>query len=324
MAASNPVVTLVRELILAGGMIGLIVLAMWAHTGSMPPLVVVESSSMVHDAKGEVGSIDAGDLVLVHDPEGKKIVTFAEATDPNHADFGYESHGLAGDVIIYERNGESESTPIIHRAILRVKINRTMDADNLGNCDEGTYDSLSKLCIISWDIPGTKVLDQEKINLNFDGVNASGKYDCQIDSAGHGDVTLRFSDWRPRHPGFITLGDNNKCSDDQGAAVTSSGIHSSSSGLIGPVRAEWVIGISGAEVPWLGIVKLIVSGGNSPGISQVPGPSFIYLIILVGSILIAPILIDPIARKLIHSSPEVIESERESALDYVLKSPEEE
>ncbi|MGY8755365.1 MAG: hypothetical protein ACKVIR_06705 [Candidatus Poseidoniales archaeon] len=324
MPTSNPLATLVRELILAGGMIGLIVMAMWAHTGSMPPLVVVESSSMVHDEKGEVGSIDAGDLVLVHDPKGKKIVTFAEATDPRHSDFGYTSHGLAGDVIIYERNGESDSTPIIHRAILRVKINRTMEPDNLGNCEQGTFDSQSNLCIISWDIPGTKILDQEKINLKFDGINASGIYDCKIDTAGHGDVSLSFSQWRPRHPGFITLGDNNRCSDDQGAAVTSTGIHSSSSGLIGPVRAEWVIGISGAEVPWLGIVKLMVSGEGSPGISQVPGSSFIFLIVLVGSILIAPVLIDPIARKLIHSSPDVIESEREAALDIVLKPQEEE
>ena len=73
--------TLVRELLLAAGMITILVLAMWAHTGSMPPLVVVESSSMVHDESGEIGSIDAGDLVLVHSPNNRDITTYAEATN---------------------------------------------------------------------------------------------------------------------------------------------------------------------------------------------------------------------------------------------------
>ena len=46
-------------------MIFVLIAALYAHTQSMPPLVVVESSSMVHDIEGEVGSIDTGDLVLV-------------------------------------------------------------------------------------------------------------------------------------------------------------------------------------------------------------------------------------------------------------------
>ena len=36
----------------------------------MAPLVVVESNSMIHSEQGEVGSIDAGDLVLVNSPQG--------------------------------------------------------------------------------------------------------------------------------------------------------------------------------------------------------------------------------------------------------------
>ena len=76
MGDSDPVRTLVREIFLAAGMITLLVLAMWAHTGAMPPLVVVESNSMQHDSSGEVGTIDAGDLVLVHSPEQSKIITF--------------------------------------------------------------------------------------------------------------------------------------------------------------------------------------------------------------------------------------------------------
>ena len=120
MGEYDPMRTLVRELVLAAGMITLLVLAMWAHTGSMPPLVVVESNSMQHDSDGEIGTIDAGDLVLVHAPEDNRIVTFAEATDSKSDYYGYESLGMEGDVIIYERNGESDSTPFIHRALFEI------------------------------------------------------------------------------------------------------------------------------------------------------------------------------------------------------------
>ena len=42
MGESDPVRTLLREIVLAIGMISILVMALWAHTGSMPPLVVVE------------------------------------------------------------------------------------------------------------------------------------------------------------------------------------------------------------------------------------------------------------------------------------------
>ena len=54
-----------REALLAIGLISLLVVGLWAATGSLPPMVVVESSSMMHDSEGEVGAIDPGDLVLV-------------------------------------------------------------------------------------------------------------------------------------------------------------------------------------------------------------------------------------------------------------------
>jgi signal peptidase I len=119
MSDHDPFKTLILELALAIGMIACLVGAMFLHTGSMPPLVVVESKSMIHEEGGEIGSIDAGDLILVHDQPGDTIVTFAEATDTTNPAYGYEQHGMAGDVIIYAKNGE-EGTPIIHRAILRV------------------------------------------------------------------------------------------------------------------------------------------------------------------------------------------------------------
>ena len=77
MSEIDPIRTLIREITLAIGMIAILVLAMWAHTGSMPPFVVVESNSMQHDSSGEIGTRDAGDLVLVHSPSSSNVITFA-------------------------------------------------------------------------------------------------------------------------------------------------------------------------------------------------------------------------------------------------------
>jgi signal peptidase I len=314
MARQDPLLGLVREIILAVGMIAIIILALWAHTGSMPPLVVVESSSMIHDKSGEVGSIDAGDLILVHKREWSDVITFAEATDTSNPNFGHESHGLAGDVIIYERNGE-EGTPIIHRAILRAIPNRTAVVVN-NSCEEGVHDQSVGICILSWDVPGTEIRDAENISISFDGISA-GRYDCGVEA--HGNMILNVVEWRPEHSGFLTLGDNNHCSVDQGSKAVpgSSGVYSAS-GVVGPVKADWLIGVAGGEIPWLGVVKLMVSGDDSPGIIHVPNSSFFWLAGLIVALLLAPIILEPIGKRMIATSPELIEAQREDALDAVV------
>ena len=320
MGESNPMRTLVRELVLAGGMISLLVLAMWAHTGSMPPLVVVESNSMQHEKSGEVGTIDAGDLVLVHSPDDNRIITFAEATNPSSSYFGYESLGLEGDVIIYKRNGESDSTPIIHRALFEIAIGESSPADDQGQCSQGVL--WESVCITSWSVPGSDQMNVEKINLIFNGVN-TGKYACGGVAAQHGSEWFSVENYTPMNPGYITLGDNNDCNDDQGIFEFAQGLSSIHSGMIRPVQDDWVIGISGAEIPWLGTVKLMVSGGDSPGVSQVPGPSFMFLMLFVGAILVAPMVIEPMINRILRNSPEVIEAEREDAIAKIYSSEEE-
>jgi len=312
MGDSDPMRTLVREIILAAGMIALLVLAMWAHTGSMPPLVVVESNSMQHDSSGEVGTIDAGDLVLVHSPDSNIIITFAEATDSESQYFGYESLGMEGDVIIYERNGESDSTPIIHRALFKVEIGQSTPTNEEGECSEDVV-LWQDECITAWTVPGSNQVDVESINLIFDG-NETGKYACGGVAAQHGSGWFSVENFTPSNPGYITLGDNNDCNDDQGVFEFARGLSSLHSGMIKPVQEDWVIGISGAEIPWLGTVKLMVSGGESPGVSQVPGSSFIFLILFIGAVLATPMLIEPLINKVLRNSPEVIEAERENAI----------
>lgn len=320
MGEYDPMRTLVRELVLAAGMITLLVLAMWAHTGSMPPLVVVESNSMQHDSDGEIGTIDAGDLVLVHAPEDNRIVTFVEATDSKSDYYGYESLGMEGDVIIYERNGESESTPIIHRALFEIVIGQSVPAENQSQCEGGVF--WEDVCITSWSVPGSDQINVKEINLIFDGEN-TGKYACEGIAAQHGSEWFSVENYTPMNPGYITLGDNNDCNDDQGVFEFAQGLSSIHSGMIRPVQEDWVIGISGAEIPWLGTVKLMVSGGDSPGVSQVPGQSFIFLILFVGAVLVAPIVIEPVIKRILRNSPEAIEAELEDAIAMIYSSEEE-
>ena len=316
---SDPLKLLVRELLLAVGMIGLLILGLYAHTGSMPPLVVVESSSMIHDSNGEVGSIDAGDLVLVHNRDYDSVVTFAEATDENNPHFGYAQHGLEGDVIIYKKNGE-DGTPIIHRAIMEVVPNQIstpdrnvpMNATDAERCPNGgTYDSESKdgngtkgVCVLTWDVPGTSVQASETVSVSFDGVQA-GYYDCKRPAHANVESHLVVWEWQPRHAGLLTLGDNNKCSVDQGSQAVngSSGVHSAS-GTVGPIRSSWLIGVGGGEIPWLGTVKLMVGGAGTPGTTYVPNSSFFMLFSLIAAVLVLPMVFDPLSKKLMKRSPE--------------------
>lgn len=320
MGDKDPLLTLTRELVLAAGMITIIVLAMWAHTGSMPPLVVVESNSMQHDENGEIGTIDAGDLIMVHDKDSKKIVTFVEAHDKNHPSYGYKSLGLEGDVIIYERNGEKESTPIIHRAMLEIIVSEVEEVNQEGVCDAGVL--WNGNCVVTWSVPGTDQINVEQINLIFDG-NQTAKYACGGIAAQHGSQWYSVLDFTPANPGYITLGDNNDCNDDQGVFDFAEGIASINSGIIKPVQEEWVIGVSGEEIPWLGTVKLLVSGPDSPGASQVPGMSFVFLILFVIVVLMLPVIVDPVLNRILRNSPEMIEAEHEDALASIYNSEEE-
>ena len=46
----------IREAMLAGGLVVLVLISMWVATGSFPPMVVVESGSMMHTEEGSVGA----------------------------------------------------------------------------------------------------------------------------------------------------------------------------------------------------------------------------------------------------------------------------
>ena len=64
--------------------------------------------------------------------------------------------------------------------------------------------------------------------------------------------------------------------------------------------------------------------GDSPGVSEVPGLSFVFLIAVIGVVLLIPMLIQPAINKILRNSPEMIEAERENAIAKIHSPSEEE
>ena len=210
---------LARELLLAASMILLLLGGIYGATGNTPPIVVVESSSMMHNEDGQIGAIDAGDLVLVHSVSSQMIVTYAEATDASSTFHGRNSHGMEGDVIVYSKNGE-DATPIIHRAIMYARANHTSTPDRTqgGTCIDGSFDAhkhdagdgILGTCVHTWDVPGTSIRNETTITWNFTD------YRCDLSDNGAHAQYLKIINWNPGHEGYLTLGDINHCNVDQG------------------------------------------------------------------------------------------------------------
>ena len=258
--------SIVREVMISISLVFIILSGLWAVTGSWPPLVVVESNSMIHSEDGEIGSIDAGDLILVTAPQrADRVITFVESMQEGNPHQGYESHGMPGDVIIYKKNGGSD-TPVIHRAILKA----------INNESGG------------WDVPGTDLRGVHEISVTL-------QYECYP----HGG-SLRIDRWIPSHEGYLTTGDNEKsngCRIDQLRAtdrdasdqyIMGQGLKDENGNPVLAVKDEWVIGIASTEIPWLGSIKLLTTGAWP----AVPSSSWMKLALVIGGIITAPLIID--------------------------------
>ena len=249
----------IRETSLALGLVTLLLGSMWISTGSFPPMVVVESKSMMHEDDGSIGAIDPGDLILVMNKDRVDIVSFVEATQDGNEHYGYESHGMPGDVIIYRKNG-GQDTPVIHRALLEVVANGS-----------------------GWDVPGTSLRNVETVSWTLD-------YECSYHG---GTYNLRVESWEPEHSGFLTSGDNNfgGCMIDQPSANSQGqggGLVDASGNPVEPVMDEWVVGVASSEVPWIGTIKLATSGSSG----SVTAKSWYSLTFTILAILFSPIAIE--------------------------------
>ncbi len=301
----------IREILLAAGMILVLYGSLVLMTGSSPPMVVVESQSMMMDENSHIGSIDPGDIILVTDSDKRDVITYAEAVEPGGRFEGFSTHGMPGDVVIYRKNGGND-TPVIHRAILFVSANETEDIQSDGTCLEGELDEQLirsegsiGACILTWDVRGTSISNVSSISLNLTG------YSCQ----SHGYLVIQ--NWIPEHEGYLTSGDNprtNGCTVDQLIATGSSGSGPHYFGLrdefgkpVTAVRSDWVSGIAGPEIPWFGIVKLAASSNSGEVTSDAWTNLIMAVTILLGSVLI----IEKTMSYLIASSPEFEHSKQE-------------
>ena len=313
----------IREILLAAGMIFVLYGSLVLMTGSSPPMVVVESQSMMADDESHVGIIDPGDIILVTDPEKRSVITYAEAVESGGQYHDYSTHGMPGDVIIYKKNGGND-TPVIHRAILFAAANETTALESNGTCNEGELDELFVAsdgsigaCILTWDVKGTSIMNVSSISINLTG------YSC----LPHG--YLMIQDWIPEHEGFLTSGDNprtNGCTIDQLTATGYGGSGPHYFGLrdefgnpVTAVRTQWVSGLAGPEVPWFGIVKLAASNNSS----QVTSDAWTSLIVAVVILLSSVMIIEKVMTRIIASSPEFSSSINQS-INYRNKESEKE
>ena len=67
---------------------------------------------------------------------------------------------------------------------------------------------------------------------------------------------LHLSNYRPQNSGFITKGDHNEYPDQ----IPNGGICAQ------PVKVEWIVGKARGEIPWFGLIKLMIFG-NGQGYS---------------------------------------------------------
>jgi len=119
MAAAETVKLLLRDALTMAVLVLLVFAALFAYTQRWPPLVSVESGSMMHGNDATLGAIDTGDLVLLK--SGVRIVTYVEGRAS-----GYLTYGDYGDVIVFLNPlAPYGADPIIHRPLFYVQPNGT-------------------------------------------------------------------------------------------------------------------------------------------------------------------------------------------------------
>jgi len=240
-----------------------ILIGMFAYTGLWPPLVVVESNSMMHgsDNMSHIGVIDTGDLVLV-----KKVAAPSDIkTYMDGYSTGYETYGDFGDVIIYRKGGADGSTPIIHRALIYLQANpdgRSYSAPSLEDIIKGKWTTGDP--DNTWNnITSTLTI----FGIGFMGLTVPIDVSALLQG---GDA----------ESGFITKGDHNSNIDIPywGPEIG-----------YRPIDITWVVGKARGEIPWFGLLKLWSTHTLK---STAPSNSVRNLWIALAIIIVVPILID--------------------------------
>lgn len=252
----SPALLFLRDAGIALVFVASVLLAMYAYTGLWPPLVVVESESMMHSEENVsyIGVIDTGDLVLVKSVDSpSEIVTYAEGFVSGHS-----TYGDYGDVIIYLANGNELGTPIIHRAVIYLEANddgNSFRCEALRDVDAGKWDTTDP--DDTWDHLTSTIRIYD--------------YGFQSETVSIDTSRLVVAD------GYITRGDHND------------NINQSMSSRSTPVKISWVVGKARGEIPWFGLLKLWSTDTLK---SDAPPNSVRNLWISMAFIVIGPITLD--------------------------------
>jgi len=176
----NSKIVFIRDIAIALLAVLIVLLLLWSYTGQWfeAPMVAIESGSMEHPDNppfGRVGTIDAGDMVLVQKVYTvDDIITHGGNLGGAQAKDCCETYSDYGDVIIYKPMGNENTPQIIHRAMCWVEVNNDGDT-------------------ITYTIEEHGIFNEETLNIPELGLN-------------HKKPT-----WT--HSGFLTMGDNNNVID---------------------------------------------------------------------------------------------------------------
>ncbi|HZY70785.1 MAG TPA: S26 family signal peptidase [Thermoplasmata archaeon] len=238
------------EPLVALAVVLLLLVGLYAYTQNWPPLYVVESSSMQHGTGDTLGLLNTGDIVLAQRTQAGSVTTYVEGIAS-----GYSTYGEYGDVVLYQPNG-LPGTPIIHRAIVFIQANSdgTRSVPSLqglpcGSMTNAVYRS-SAAGGCAWShISGTLTL----YHIGWRSLTVS----TDLNGLGPSD-------------GFVTLGDNNQISDQDG-------------GLSTLVQPGWLVGVARGMIPWFGAIKLGLQGNAA----EVPAASWQFMGITIIALIAA-------------------------------------
>ena len=235
--------------------------AMFLYSNAWPPLSVIESNSMQHDATSSgLGIIDTGDMVIVKSSDGTDVISYVEGSKS-----AYEMFGGYGDAIIYRPLGSSDGTPIIHRTIIWLDYN-----DSNG-----------------WNAPSLEGYDGEWAVSAGDGWNnMTGT--LLLKNIGYANVTVIIElDSLDPHSGYVTMGDFNWRNVPILKRVGYVDQLEEGPSALNLVRPEWVESRAMVEIPWVGLIKLYA---NDKNLDMIPLNSIYSLGISVFLILAIPLL----------------------------------
>ena len=244
-------------IVAAVSVVGLVFSGMYAYSGVWPPFSVVESGSMQHSDRAELGIIDTGDMVVVRTlDKDDTIVSYVEGYSS-----GYSRFGEYGDVIVYERGGGKN--PVIHRPIVWLEYNETSDTWSAPSLKEYPY----------WSVTGVEPEDLDPMNI----VGRLTLYDIGfLKKTADIDLTFNSSLWNTKQSGYATMGDSkgNYTFDQTGGIIDRF------------VSMDMIKYTAGLEIPWVGSLKLLFTNKNVEQIPPNSIPSIIVCAVALINILV--------------------------------------